>query len=103
MPVRYDQELPPGPAGGHRRLRRGVGVFGGVFKVVIPGNMAPVADRAHPTDPRFNQAFAEYAQDPGLRDRPGPGPAASRQAPRRADGAIRPRQLRRRRAVHRPG
>ena len=40
--------------------------FGGVFKVVIPDNMAPVVDRAHPTDPRFNQAFAEYAQDRGF-------------------------------------
>lgn len=40
--------------------------FGGVFKVVIPDNMAAVVDRAHPTDPRFNQAFAEYAQDRGF-------------------------------------
>ncbi len=39
--------------------------FGGMFKVMIPDNMAPVVDRAHPTDPRFNQAFAEYAQDRG--------------------------------------
>ena len=28
--------------------------------------MSPVVDRAHPTDPRFNQAFAEYAQDRGF-------------------------------------
>jgi hypothetical protein len=40
--------------------------FGGVFKVVIPDNMAPVVDRAHPTDPRLNRAFAEYAQDRGF-------------------------------------
>jgi transposase len=40
--------------------------FGGVFKVVIPDNMAPIVDRAHPTDPRLNRAFAEYAQDRGF-------------------------------------
>jgi transposase len=40
--------------------------FGGVFRVVIPDNMAPVVDRAHPTDPRLNRAFAEYAQDRGF-------------------------------------
>ena len=40
--------------------------FGGVFKVVIPDNMAPIVDRAHPTDPRLNRAFAEYAQARGF-------------------------------------
>ncbi|MGH3395586.1 MAG: IS21 family transposase [Streptosporangiaceae bacterium] len=40
--------------------------FGGVFKILIPDNMAPVVDRAHPTDPRINQGFAEYAQDRGF-------------------------------------
>jgi transposase len=40
--------------------------FGGVFKVVIPDNMAAIVDRAHPTDPRLNQAFAEYAQARGF-------------------------------------
>ena len=40
--------------------------FGGVFKVVIPDNMSAIVDRAHPTEPRFNQAFAEYAQDRGF-------------------------------------
>jgi hypothetical protein len=40
--------------------------FGGVFKVVIPDNMAAIVDRAHPTDPRFSRAFAEYAQDRGF-------------------------------------
>src|SRR6266567_2396390 len=40
--------------------------FGGVFKIVIPDNMAPVVDRAHPTEPRLNRAFAEYAQDRGF-------------------------------------
>ncbi len=40
--------------------------FGGVFKVVIPDNMSVIVDRAHPTDPRLNQAFAEYAQARGF-------------------------------------
>ncbi len=40
--------------------------FGGVFKIVIPDNMSPVVDRAHPTEPRLNRAFAEYAQDRGF-------------------------------------
>ena len=40
--------------------------FGGVFKVVIPDNMSAVVDRAHPPEPRFNRAFAEYAQDRGF-------------------------------------
>lgn len=40
--------------------------FGGVFRVVIIDNMAPVVDRAHPLEPRLNRAFAEYAQDRGF-------------------------------------
>ena len=40
--------------------------FGGVFKVIIPDNMAAVVDRAHPLEPRLNRAFAEYAQDRGF-------------------------------------
>jgi transposase len=40
--------------------------FDGVFKIVIPDNMAAVVDKAHPTDPRLNRAFAEYAQDRGF-------------------------------------
>ena len=39
--------------------------FGGVFHAIIPDNMAAIVDRAHPTDPRLNRAFAEYAQDRG--------------------------------------
>jgi transposase len=42
--------------------------FGGVFRVVIVDNMAPVVDRAHPLEPRLNRAFAEYAQDRGFGD-----------------------------------
>jgi hypothetical protein len=40
--------------------------FGGVFAVVIPDNMATVVDRAHPTEPRLNRAFVEYAQSRGF-------------------------------------
>jgi transposase len=40
--------------------------FGGVFKVVIPDNMEAIVDRADALEPRFNQAFAEYAQARGF-------------------------------------
>jgi transposase len=40
--------------------------FGGVFAVLIPDNMAAIVDKAHPTEPRLNRAFAEYAQDRGF-------------------------------------
>ncbi len=40
--------------------------FGGVFEVLIPDNMGTVVDRADATDPRFNQAFIEYAQSRGF-------------------------------------
>lgn len=40
--------------------------FGGVFKVVIPDNLKAIVDQADPTDPRFNQAFVEYAQTRGF-------------------------------------
>ncbi|MHB1931101.1 MAG: IS21 family transposase [Acidimicrobiales bacterium] len=40
--------------------------FAGVFKVLVPDNMSSVVDKANPTDPRFNQAFVEYAQDRGF-------------------------------------
>ena len=36
--------------------------FGGVFRTVIPDNMAGIVDKADPLEPRINQAFAEYAQ-----------------------------------------
>jgi hypothetical protein len=36
--------------------------FGGVFKVVIPDNMATIVTKADPCDPALNQAFVEYAQ-----------------------------------------
>jgi hypothetical protein len=40
--------------------------FDGVFRVLVPDNMSSVIDRANPTDPRFNQAFVEYAQSRGF-------------------------------------
>jgi transposase len=40
--------------------------FGGVFAVVIPDNLKPVVDRADPLEPRFNDAFREYAQARGF-------------------------------------
>lgn len=40
--------------------------FGGIFHVVIPDNLTPVVVGADRLEPRFNQAFAEYAQDRGF-------------------------------------
>ncbi len=40
--------------------------FGGVFATVIPDNLSAVVDKASPTEPRFNQAFVEYAQSRGF-------------------------------------
>jgi transposase len=40
--------------------------FGGVFKVVIPDNLAAVVEHADGLEPRFNQAFIEYAQARGF-------------------------------------
>ena len=40
--------------------------FGGVFAVVIPDNLKPVVDQADALDPRFNDAFREYAQHRGF-------------------------------------
>ncbi len=40
--------------------------FGGVFATVIPDNLSAVVDKANPTEPRFNQAFVEYAQSRGF-------------------------------------
>src|SRR5450755_1426187 len=40
--------------------------FGGVFHVLIPDNLTPVITRADRLEPRFNQGFAEYAQDRGF-------------------------------------
>jgi transposase len=40
--------------------------FGGVFKVVIPDNMATTVTNADACDPTFNQAFVEYAQSRGF-------------------------------------
>lgn len=40
--------------------------FDGVFKVVIPDNMATVVTRADALEPTLNQAFVEYAQARGF-------------------------------------
>jgi len=40
--------------------------FAGVFKVVIPDNMAAIVERADATEPRLNRAFVEYAQSRGF-------------------------------------
>ncbi|MBF6558453.1 MAG: IS21 family transposase, partial [Acidimicrobiales bacterium] len=61
--------------------------FGGVFAVLIPDNMSSVIDKANPTDPRFNQAFIEYAQargfviDPARVRTPTDKPRVERQVP----------------------
>jgi transposase len=41
--------------------------FGGVFGTLIPDNLAAVVDGADPLEPRFNQAFVEYAQSRGFK------------------------------------
>jgi transposase len=41
--------------------------FGGVFRTVVPDNMAAIVDRADALEPRLNQAFVEYAQARGFR------------------------------------
>ena len=61
--------------------------FGGVFAVVIPDNMATVVEHADATEPRFNQAFIEYAQarnfvvDPARVRRPQDKPRVERTVP----------------------
>jgi transposase len=42
------------------------GFFGGVFKVVIPDNMATIVTKADGLAPTLNQAFVEYAQSRGF-------------------------------------
>jgi transposase len=40
--------------------------FGGVFRTVIPDNMAAIVEGADALEPRLNQAFVEYAQARGF-------------------------------------
>src|SRR5262249_12980682 len=40
--------------------------FDGVFRTVVPDNMAGIVDKADALEPRINQAFAEYAQARGF-------------------------------------
>ncbi len=58
----FRQDLPATIAG----FEAAWAFFGGVFAVVIPDNMSVIVDKAHPTEPRLNRAFAEYAQDRGF-------------------------------------
>ena len=57
--------------------------FGGVFKVLIPDNMAAIVERANALEPRLNRGFAEYAQargfvvDPARVRRPADKPRAA--------------------------
>jgi transposase len=41
--------------------------FGGVFATLIPDNLSAVVDGADALEPRFNQAFIEYAQTRGFK------------------------------------
>jgi len=41
--------------------------FGGVLATVIPDDLTAIVDQADPLDPRFNQAFVEYAQARGFK------------------------------------
>jgi transposase len=38
-----------------------------VFRTLIPDNFSAVVDGADPLEPRFNQAFVEYAQARGFK------------------------------------
>ncbi|MDQ4134040.1 MAG: IS21 family transposase [Actinomycetota bacterium] len=40
--------------------------FAGVFRTVIPDNLKAIVETANATEPRFNQAFVEYAQARGF-------------------------------------
>lgn len=40
--------------------------YDGVFQVVLPDNTKAVVDRAHPTSPRINEEFLDYAQNRGF-------------------------------------
>ena len=61
--------------------------FGGVFRTVIPDNMAAIVDDADALEPRLNQAFVEYAQargfvvDPARVRRPQDKPRVERTVP----------------------
>lgn len=61
--------------------------FGGVFRTVIPDNLKAVVVEADSTEPRFNQAFVEYAQargfviDPARVRRPQDKPRVERTVP----------------------
>ena len=60
-------ELPPGPAGGDRRVRGGVGVLRRRVQGRDPGQHGARSWTGRTRlEPRLNRAFAEYAQDRGF-------------------------------------
>ncbi|MDC8997459.1 hypothetical protein PR371_26275 [Mycobacterium marinum] len=42
------------------------GIFGGVFKVLIPDNMAPIVPKADSTDPQISLGWTEHSQARGF-------------------------------------
>ena len=52
--------------GDRRRLRGGVAVLAGVFKVLVPDNMKPIVARADAVNPQFTVGWLEYAQARGF-------------------------------------
>ena len=82
-------ELHPDHRGGDRGLRGGLGVLRrGLHGRDPRQHGAPSSTRPTRLEPRFNQAFVEYAQDRGFADRPGPGAPPQGQAQGRADRAL---------------
>jgi hypothetical protein len=67
--------------------------FGGVFRVVIPDNMSSAITTADQLEPRFNQAFIEYAQTRGFVVDPARVRKPQDKAPGGTHGAVRAKQL----------
>ena len=64
--------------------------FGGVFRVVIPDNMATIVTNGTATDPTFDQAFVECTRSHrGFVIDPAPGPFPSRQTACGTDRRVR--------------
>jgi transposase len=47
-------------------VRGGLGIFGGVFRVLLPDNTKAIMQTANPLDPIINPTFLEYAQARGF-------------------------------------
>jgi transposase len=54
------------PGRGDRRVRGGVAVLRGVFRVLIPEGMSPIVADADPVTPRFTVGWLDYAQHAGF-------------------------------------